>query len=246
MTQSDLFACPGSRPEMLGVPETHPCPECGHPVEIWTDENTGKCSACGSRMKAPGQHNSLFQSVVEAALVRGATEAVILRPDEVAVDPALAEKCLAPRCEFYGLSKSCPPNVSGPKAFTEKLAKTKAALFFRIDLPKDLLFSSDRRECFQLLHEVAAGIEMAVVSLGFQGASAYAGGSCKNIFCDAKARCRVVDEKKPCRHPHKARPSMSGFGIHVAKLMEAAGWKDADQSGKEEMSYVCGLVLLAQ
>lgn len=179
----------------------------------------------------------------------GASKAVLLPASDITIENSLADMCLEPKCENYGLSKSCPPNVSGPSGFRDKLKECKQALFFKIDVPADLLFSSDRREIFQLLHEIASGIEMTAVSLGYRKSKAFAGGSCKSIFCYEFAECNVLSKKGKCRHPLSARQSMSGFGINVSRLMERAGWpvKKAtveEKPTENKMSHVCGLVLI--
>jgi len=53
----------------------------------------------------------------------------------------------------------------------------------------------------------------------------FAGGSCKQLFCRDHIDCRVLAEGRTCRHPDRARQSMSGFGINVSKLLQAAGWR---------------------
>jgi predicted metal-binding protein len=161
----------------------------------------------------------------------------------------LAARCKEPRCENYGLSKSCPPYVSGPIAFKNLLQKFQQAVFFKIDVPSEILYSGERREVFELLHHVASGIEKEAIKIGYPNAQGYAGGSCKKIFCHNHSECLVIFKKGKCRNPQYARPSMSGFGINVSKLFEAAGWKmSAANHNKDtaatKMTYVCGLVLI--
>lgn len=175
----------------------------------------------------------------------GATKSVILRSSDIIIEDALAGMCLEPKCRNYGLSKSCPPNVSGPSGFRKKLKTCETALFFKIDVPKDILFSSDRKEIFQLLHQIGAGIEQKAVSMGYTNSRAFAGGSCKSIFCETFKDCAVLSGKGHCRNPKAARQSMSGFGVNVSKLMETAGWSLKTDSGEEpDMSHVCGLILI--
>jgi len=168
--------------------------------------------------------NEKINELVQLAHKAGASEVAIVSAKEIVVEDTLADFCRKPRCENYGLSKRCPPHVGGPDSFRKLLENFEQALFIKIEVPTEILFSSDRREFFQLLHEVGAGIEQAAKQLGFTRAQAYVGGSCKNIFCHDHLDCRVLSGKGDCRNPQSARPSMSGFGIHVAKLVETAGW----------------------
>ncbi len=193
--------------------------------------------------------NAELTALIQNALRSGATEVAIVSARDIIVEQALADLCREPRCENYGLSKSCPPHVSGPAAFKNRLGQFGQGLFFKIDVPSEILFSSERREFFQLLHEIAAGIEHDAKYMGFPDAKAYAGGSCKTIFCHNHRECLALSEKGICRNPLHARPSMSGFGINVSKLIETAGWtKDSITHGTHSAAIktaaIYGLVLI--
>jgi len=195
------------------------------------------------------KNNKKLRALIQDAQKSGASEAEIISTRDIIVDNHLADLCREPRCENYGLSKSCPPHVSGPSVFKKQLEKFNQAIFFKIDVPSEILYSSERREVFQLLHEIAAGIEKSAVKMGFASAQAYAGGSCKKIFCHDHGDCLALSEEGKCRNPQYARPSMSGFGIDVAKLFKTSGWTmnwithDTD-SPSTKMANVCGLVLI--
>ena len=190
-----------------------------------------------------------LKALIEYASKAGATAAAIISTADIVVEENLATMCQEPRCENYGLSKSCPPHVSGPSGFRKQLNNFTRAFVFKIDVPSEILLSNERYEIFQLLHEIAAGIEQSAVKMGFRNAQAYTGGSCKKIFCRDHAECAVLSGKGECRNPQYARPSMSGFGINVSRLMKTAGWTmsiaahDNDPSGIK-MGNVCGLVLI--
>ena len=191
-----------------------------------------------------------LNELVQYAYGLGATDAVVLSAGEIVVDQYFADLCKEPRCEHYGLAKSCPPYVSGPSEFKKQLEKFSRAIFFKIDVPSEILFSAERREIFRLLHETAAGIEREAVKKGYIHSQAYAGGSCKNIFCRDHLECNVISKNGECRYPRDAKPSMSGFGINVSKLFEAAGWRmdravpRDTNAGKSQTANVCGLVLV--
>jgi len=193
--------------------------------------------------------NQRVAALVQGARTAGASEAVVVWTKDIVIEDGLADNCLNPRCENYGLSTSCPPHVKGPQAFRKQLETFDRAVCFKIDVPSEIMYSSDRREIFQLLHELAAGIEHTAVEMGFENARAYAGGSCKHIFCYDHLECAALLDKAKCRNPQHARPSMSGFGINVARLMKTAGWsmsmgKQDPDPAQQEMANVCGLVLV--
>ena len=190
-----------------------------------------------------------YEKLIQLARSLGATEAGLIASTEISIEDHLAGFCREPGCEKYGLSASCPPHVGGPSELRELVKTLAQALVFKIDLPTEILLSSDRREVMQLVHEIAARVEAAACSMGAVRSRAFAGGSCKSIFCHDLPDCQVVDAGGPCRNPGLARPSMSGFGINVAKLLEKAGWQmwradDDDQANRESMGTVAGLVLI--
>jgi predicted metal-binding protein len=193
--------------------------------------------------------DSRLDKLIAFALNAGATDAAVIYPPDIVVEDQLADRCREPRCENFGLSKSCPPHVQGPAWFKENKSTFTHAIFFKIDVPSHILFSSGQKDIFQLLHETAAGIELEAKSMGFERASGFAGSSCKQIFCDNVPGCPVVEKTGNCRYPNQSRPSMSGFGINVAKLIETAGWTPdvmKPEPGKiqEKMTGVYGLVLI--
>lgn len=221
----------------------------------------GKCRSCNTYFKkiqlthlsklpsAQNKENLKIEALIQDARKSGATDVAIVPTRDIIIDHNLADKCREPRCENYGLSNNCPPHVSGPFGFKKRLEKYIQALFFKIDLPSEILFSSERRELFKLLHEIASGIEKAAIKKGFVNAQAYAGGSCKKIFCHKHSECLALSEIGKCRNAQHSRPSMSGFGINVAELFKTAGWKmnwasHASNSTETKMANICGLVLI--
>lgn len=177
----------------------------------------------------------------------GATDAGIISAKRIPVEDELAKLCLTPhKCESYGLSASCPPHVSGPAGFRRLQQNYDHALVFKIEVPSEILISHQHDDIFRLLNEIAASLEQEAIALGLADSCAFAGGCCKNLFCPDKPDCRKLTQGQ-CRNPLLARPSMSGFGINVSKLMQEAGWtmhraKAGDPPGA--MIPVCGLVLL--
>jgi predicted metal-binding protein len=190
-----------------------------------------------------------FAELIRLACRLGASGAALIAASEICIEDDLAKLCQEPQCENYGLSASCPPHVTGPGGFREFKKTFQHAVVFKIDVPSEILLSNQRREIFQLLHEIAAGIEQAAVKMGYSGSKGFAGGSCKNLFCRDHADCRVLARGGACRHPERARPSMSGFGINVPKLLQAAGWHMDRITAETDpddvpMGSVSGLVLL--
>jgi predicted metal-binding protein len=144
---------------------------------------------------------------------------------------------------------SCPPHVAGPNHFRALQKTFEAALVVKIDLPTEILLSDGRHEIMRMLHEIVAGVERSAIEMGFGHAAAFAGSSCKQLFCRDHETCRALSAGGDCRNPQLARPSMSGFGINVSRLMQAAGWSEETlirntEAEEPAMSWVAGLVLI--
>jgi len=153
-------------------------------------------------------------------------------------------------CPNYGLAASCPPYVEGPAEFRKWQTQSTYSITVKIELPTSVMFSDERKGVIQLLHHIVATIEQNAVETGFKKSKGFAGGSCKELFCDDQEHCCVVAENEPCRHIEVSRPSMSGFGIDVTLLMKSSGWSAAkaeksDLSDTASTSWVAGLILLA-
>ena len=209
---------------------------------------------CGARRAGrrgvEGQvvYKKMLSELLELARRLGASDAALISASAIRIEDGLARLCAEPQCENFGASANCPPHVSGPVGFRELLKGYQEALVFKLDVPSPVLYSAvERLEVFGLLQEIAAGVEQAAVKIGRTRSKGFAGNCCKILFCSDHPRCRVLHEGGKCRNPHLARPSMSGFGINVSKLMQAAGWsvnivgaKSADAS----VGTLCGLILI--
>jgi predicted metal-binding protein len=181
----------------------------------------------------------------------GATSSAIISSSEIQVKDSLAAFCNGEyTCPNYGFSGNCPPNVEGPVEFRKWLAQSKYSITVKIELPTSVMFSDDRRGVMKLLHQIVAGVEEKAMGMGFKKSKGFAGGSCKDLFCDDQEKCCVLAENKPCRHMDIARPSMSGFGVDVTLLMKSSGWsapraEKSNLSDKDATSWVAGLIMLA-
>lgn len=181
----------------------------------------------------------------------GATSSAIISSKEIQVKDHLAALCNGDyTCPNYGLAASCPPHVEGPAEFRKWQAQSKYSVTMKIELPASVMFSDERKGVMQLLHQIVAAVEQKAVGSGFGKSRAFAGGSCKELFCEDQESCCVVTKNIPCRHIEIARPSMSGFGIDVTQLMLSSGWpapkaEQSDLSGKNATSWVAGLIMLA-
>ena len=190
-----------------------------------------------------------LEDLVRLSKSLGASDAQWIASGDIVVEDRLAALCRDPQCENYGRSPSCPPHVSGPSEFRKLQTTLNKAIVNRIVVPTASLFSDDKRDIMRLLHEIVAAIEQEAQKMGYGGSRAFAGGSCKGIFCHSHSACQRLSEAGECRYPGMARPSMSGFGINVSELMSTCGWpKDISvrktDATEGSMSWVAGLVLV--
>ena len=189
--------------------------------------------------------------LAQEAIRLGATSSAIISSKEIQVKDNLAALCNGEyTCPNYGLAASCPPIVEGPVEFRKWQTQSNYSITVKIELPTAVMFSDERKGVMQLLHQIVAAVEQKAIELGFGKSKGFAGGSCKELFCDDQETCCVVAEDKPCRHIEFARPSMSGFGIDVTQLMLSSGWsaqkaEKSNLSHRDATSWVAGLIMLA-
>lgn len=197
----------------------------------------------GNSAPPPPEH---LEDLVRFALSEGAANARLIASAEIPVEDSLAQFCTT--CPSYGFSMSCAPHVAGPPGFRELARRLPWAVVIRLVVPFSALFSSEKKELGRFLHELVAAVEARAVGMGHTNSRAFAGGSCKSIFCHDHPDCRRLSGGA-CRHPDHARPSMSGFGVNVSELMKQCGWS-SDLAGSvpspdaQSMSWIAGLVLV--
>ncbi|PKM81142.1 MAG: hypothetical protein CVU89_10180 [Firmicutes bacterium HGW-Firmicutes-14] len=126
-------------------------------------------------------------------------------------------KCLVPLCEYYGISKVCPPHIPGVAEFREALKDFNRAFLVALREKADHIekYHVDFRAELKLA-DIVSRLELAAFQKGEYQAVGLTVGGCK--FCP---ECAPGNE--PCRHPFKARPSPEGFGIDITELAREAG-----------------------
>lgn len=142
-------------------------------------------------------------SRVEDVLRRGEPRDVkLIEPSDVVTAQWVRMKCQF-GCGGYGRCLTCPPH-SPPPEQTRRMLDEYGSAF--------LIWWGNHSGGREKLAE----IERRVFLTGFYRAFAMAGGPCR--LCDP---CPL---EPPCRHPHKARPSMEACGIDVYETARRAGF----------------------
>lgn len=189
---------------------------------------------------------SQLDELLELALAIGSDDAVVIPADKIKIEAPLADLCRETRCPNYGLSPTCPPHVEGPNWLQNYLPKIAHALLLKIEVDQDLMYSDQRTEIGKLLHFIVIQIENHALEMGLTNTRAFAGGSCKNLFCSDHYFCQVLEGSGECRNPDHARPSISGYGININHLLTLSGWSAKSQNSDTSSTTSCryGLIFL--
>jgi predicted metal-binding protein len=195
------------------------------------------------------KEDTRFVKLQKKALELGASEAKIISVDRIPVEDEVVEMCKAHLCKGYGKSANCPPHVMGPGQARGWIEKYETALFFKIDVPPQVLLSEDRFKTFKRVYLITSKLEASARDEGFPHAAGLAAGSCKPVFCKGRS-CDALTDQGECRYPTLGRPSMEAVGINVFKLSKDVGWdihtilKDSDPEGVPK-GMLAGLLLLS-
>ncbi len=190
------------------------------------------------------------KALIQHALALGASDARLISSAHIRVEEELARICKDPGCPGYGQGANCPPHVMKPAAFRELMPQYPQALVFKFDVPTEVLLGDGRFEVARIVHETAAALEHQALDCGYTAARGLAAGSCKRTFCADEPNCRELVHEGECRHPHSARPSISGLGVNFFELSRTVGWpikkitRDSDPH-EVPMGLMAGIVLLA-
>ena len=164
----------------------------------------------------------------EKALEMGATNARIIRAEEIYVDERVTVKCQIPRCFGYGVSAHCPPHTMKPAELKELLKKYHWAVFFTKDVPSEVIVRDkatikERVAAYQEVFKIVSTIESMAFYDGHYLAFGFAAGSCRHTFCGQQENCQAMEGKR-CRFSLLVRPSMDAVGIDVYKMVAVTGW----------------------
>jgi predicted metal-binding protein len=164
----------------------------------------------------------------ERALELGATQAKIVKAEDIPVDERVTLKCRIPRCFGYGVSAHCPPNTMDPSELRDLLKKYHWAVFFIKEVPPEVIVRDkatikERVGAYQQVYKIVNEIESMAFYDGHYLAFGFAAGSCRHTYCGQQENCLAMEGKK-CRFSLRSRPSMEAVGIDVYRMAAQAGW----------------------
>jgi predicted metal-binding protein len=247
------LTCPPDDPFYGLKPLDFTCPACGEEYSIFSDELANrhhKCLKCGSRIAEVAlMSDERMLELLAFARSLGVGDTKLLGVDRIIVEDHFRRQCAEPRCPNYSTSINCPPHSMTPGQFRDHIARFIHVLAFKFDMPNEAVQGANRREASLLLHETTASMENQAKSLGFERACGYSSGGCKRTFCYEHTDCAALQEGGQCRHPDKARPSLSGMGVNWHDLSKSLGWtmnrnEEGGLNSGVETVLMAGLVFL--
>jgi predicted metal-binding protein len=183
----------------------------------------------------------------QKAVELGATDARIIRSNDVVVDPRVLAKCLFPKCPVSGTNINCPPHTPDAGWVKKVVEGFQYAIFFKVDGPyeKD---SATSHEIKVKNLEIVSKIEAQAYYDGYYLALGFGGASCKTTLC-SNEDCSALQAGKSCRHPLKGRPSMHAVGMDAYKMAVRVGWDiypigKATHSSEVPFASHLGLILV--
>src|SRR5512135_2890422 len=153
-----------------------------------------------------------LENYVARALKLGATQARIIKAEEIPVDERITLKCQIPRCFGYGAGANCPPNTMKPAELRELLQKYHWAVVFTLDVPPEVIVRNkatikERVSAFHKIYKLVSEVESLAFYDGHYLAFGFGAGSCRHTFCGEQESCLALEGKR-CRFSLVARPSM--------------------------------------
>jgi predicted metal-binding protein len=174
-----------------------------------------------------------------ASQVEGVSGAAILGRDGIYVDPRVSYKCSIPKCFGYGTCAHCPPHTISARETQELVQHYSHAIFIKADVPSHVVAGEDLAKAIRFGEAAPAAIptgravmtilravskvESAAFYDGYYFAMGFGAASCKVVLCAKFDNCLVL-ERKRCRQPYFARPSMEGAGFDALRMAARVGW----------------------
>lgn len=195
------------------------------------------------------------------------SDALIVGPEGIFVDPRVPFKCAIPKCRSYGTCANCPPHAPAAEGTQKLVDRYRYAVFIKKVLRSGIVVGEhitktggseppeakqkliEAVQAYFALSKAVADLESLAFYDGYYLAMGFAAGSCKKTLCHKFSNCLVL-EGKSCRHPNFARPSMEASGFDVFRMAAKVGWDvypigGTCQPGDVPQATLMGLVLIA-
>jgi predicted metal-binding protein len=210
-------------------------------------------------------NNAIYEKLRQVALKAGAKDTKMISINDIIVDERVRLKCMIPPCSHSGLCRHCPPHGLSYEQIQSILNKYNSAILFSVEVPNHIIAGKDLGKAhrhhqlddqgglallgayFLLVFQISALIRKKAKEDGYK-AHCFSASNCKEVICYFYDDCRVLAQKKKCRHPDLSMPSMESAGMDVYKMAANAGWAIypiGEKSLPEDIPHglLCGLVL---
>ena len=147
----------------------------------------------------------------------GIDEFIEFDPSLLIPEERIRKYCYENICGNYGKHYMCPPLIGTVEEIKSKLNLYNKAILVRYSEEVDV--KNDRKKVKRSkidFHKIILELENFLSQGGIESWG-LVGGSCS--FC---IECKAITNR-PCKHPHKARPSLESLGIDVQKLLDNFG-----------------------
>jgi predicted metal-binding protein len=156
----------------------------------------------------------------------GIYESIEFDPFLLIPEDRIRKYCQENICGQYGKHYMCPPLIGTVEEIKSKLKTYNKAILVRYQEEVDV--KNDRKKVKRSkidFHKKILELEKFFCQKGIESWG-LVGGSCS--FC---IECKAVTNR-PCKHPHKARPSLESLGIDVQRLLDNFGLDNKFYSDK--------------
>jgi len=210
-------------------------------------------------------HNEIFEKLKQVAFKAGAKNAKLININDIIIDERVRLKCMIPPCSQSGICRYCPPHGYSYEKVNKIIHRFHSGILFSVEVPHQIIAGQHIGEAhrhhklddqgglavlgayFLLVFQISALIKKKVKEEGYKAFS-FAASNCKEVVCYFHDDCRVLAQKKKCRHPDLSMPSMESVGMDVFKMAANVGWPIypiGEQSKPFDIPHglLCGLVL---
>ena len=136
-------------------------------------------------------------------------------PSMINSEERIRKYCYENICGNYGKHHMCPPLIGSIEEIRKKLSHYDKAFLVRYSVDVDV--TGDKKQVKRSKIDFHKKILELEKSFQREDVWGLVGGSCS--FC---IECKAVNNE-PCKHPHKARPSLESLGVDVQKLLDNFG-----------------------
>ena len=175
------------------------------------------------------------EKLIQIALDCGATQAAVVRQENIVLNAEFRAMCEANRCGAYGKCYMCPPDVGPIDELMARIREYEKGLMYQTIYPLEDSFDIEGMgEAKRAFTRVSQRLLDALQPVLGDRALHLSGGGCG--LCETCAK--ATDE--PCRHPERALASLESYGMDVYQTTRSTGMKYIN--GANTVTYF-GMVL---